>query len=53
MVRRLVAVSFVGAAAFAFGFCFAGWIVGEGIKDGSLDDAIDEVRARRRRMMFE
>ena len=52
-MRRLAAFSFIGAAAFAFGFCFAGWIVGEGIKDGSLDNAIDDVRARRRRMMFE
>lgn len=50
MVRRVLAASFVVGAGFAAGFCFAAWCIGEGIKDGSLDNVVADIRAKRRRM---
>lgn len=30
---------------FCAGFAFCGWCLAEGLKDGSLDDLVDRVRA--------
>lgn len=47
MVMKTVITTTVVAGAFCLGTYIALLCVAEGIRDGTLDDAIDELRARR------
>jgi hypothetical protein len=47
MVRRALGITIVAASCFATGFLYACICAAGAIKDGRLDPAIDEMRARR------
>jgi hypothetical protein len=47
MVRRALGITIVAASCFATGFLYACICAAGAVKDGRLDPAIDEMRARR------